>query len=80
MGLLLRGQHGLRGGWLGRCRWGQVVLVLALGQTAQVQRQTVSRQPDDFQQAPDMAMGGGTQPQALPGALSGVAAWVESRL
>ncbi len=29
---------------------------------------------------PDMAMGGGTQPQALPGALSGVAAWVESRL
>ena len=29
---------------------------------------------------PDMAMGGGTQPEALPGAISGVAAWVESRL
>lgn len=29
---------------------------------------------------PDMAMGGGTQPSALPGALAGVAAWVESRL
>ncbi len=29
---------------------------------------------------PDMAMGGGTQPAALPAAISGVAAWVESRL
>ena len=29
---------------------------------------------------PDMAMGGGTQPAALPAALKGVAAWVESRL
>jgi alanyl-tRNA synthetase len=29
---------------------------------------------------PDMAQAGGTNPEALPGALSGVAAWVESRL
>lgn len=29
---------------------------------------------------PDMAMGGGTQPSALPSALSGVASWVESKL
>ena len=29
---------------------------------------------------PDMAMGGGTQPAALPGALSSIASWVESRL
>jgi len=29
---------------------------------------------------PDMAQAGGTNPDALPGALSGVAAWVESRI
>jgi len=29
---------------------------------------------------PDMAMGGGTDAQALPGALAGVKAWVESKL